>query len=102
MIRYGTIPHPIANNSTIRIITINKIEKKTMNTENINNNVESAQNENNAAETTQMSLGSKIWKGTKVAAKYTAYTALAVGYVAVNVAVVAIPLAACVKYLRED
>ena len=102
MIRYGTMPHPIANNSTIRIITINKIEKKTMNTENINNNVESAQNENNAAETTQMSLSSKIWKGTKVAAKYTAYTALAVGYVAVNVAVVAIPLAACVKYLRED
>ena len=72
-----------------------------MNTENINNNVESAQNVNTAA-TIKDSIGKRIWNGTKAAAKATAGAALTVGYVAINVAVVALPLAACVKYLRED
>lgn len=62
---------------------------------------ESAQNVN-AEATAKVSLGKRIWNGTKKAAEYAGYTALAVGYVAINVAVVALPLAACVKYLRED
>ena len=72
-----------------------------MNTENINNTVETAQNVN-AEAATKASIGKRIWNGTKTAAKYTAGAALTIGYVAVNVAVVALPLAACVKYLRED
>jgi hypothetical protein len=79
-----------------------KIERKNTMNENSIPAAESTQNENNAAETTQMSLGSKIWKGTKKAAEATACVALTIGYVAINVAVVALPLAACVKYLRED
>lgn len=72
-----------------------------MNTETINNTVEAAQNVNDEA-TTKVSLSKRIWNGTKKAAKYTAGAALTIGYVAVNVAVVALPIAACVKYLRED
>ena len=71
---------------------------------NNSSNVESAQNtQNNATETTaKVSLGSKIWAGTKKAAEVTAIGTLSVVYVAVNVAAIALPLAACVKYLRED
>lgn len=63
---------------------------------------ESAQNVNTTTETDNVSLGSKIWKGTKKAAEVTACAALTVGYVVVNAAVVVLPLAACIKYLRED
>ena len=72
-----------------------------MNTETINNTSESTQNVNTEA-TTKVSLGKRIWNGTKTAAKCTAGAALTIGYIAVNVAVVALPIAACVKYLRED
>ena len=72
-----------------------------MNTETVNNTIESAQNVN-AEATAKVSLGSKLWKGTKVAATYTAGAVMTVGYIAINVAVIALPLAACVKYLRED
>lgn len=73
--------------------------------ENINSsvNAESAQNtQNNATETAKVSLGNKIWGYTKVAAKATAVGVTTVAYVAVNIAAVALPLAACIKYLRED
>lgn len=64
---------------------------------------ESAQNVNaQNTETTKVGLGSKIWKGTKKAAEVTSIGVLAVAYVAINVAAIALPLAACVKYLRED
>lgn len=69
--------------------------------ENINNTVEAAQDVNTEA-TTKVSLGKRIWNGTKKAAESAACVVLAVGYVAVNVAVVALPIAACIKYLRED
>lgn len=65
---------------------------------------ESAQNANaqNATETTKVSLGKRLWAGTKVAAKATAIGVTTVAYVAVNIAAVALPMAACIKYLRED
>lgn len=71
--------------------------------ENINSsvNAESAQN-TEATETTKVSLGKRVLGYTKAAAKATAVGTLAVAYVAINVAAIALPLAACVKYLRED
>lgn len=71
-----------------------------MNTETINNNVDT-QNVNTEA-TVKASIGSKIWKGTKKAAEVTSIGVITVAYVAINVAAIALPLAACVKYLRED
>lgn len=74
-----------------------------MNTESINNNVDAQTAQNNATETTaKISLGKRLWSGTKVAAKATAVGVTTVAYVAINVAAIALPLAACVKYLRED
>lgn len=73
---------------------------KTMN-ENSIPAAESAQNVNTET-TAKVSIGKRIWNGTKKAAEATACVALTVGYVAVNVAVVALPIAACIKYLRED
>lgn len=71
--------------------------------ENINssNTVESAQNVNTEA-APKASIGQRIWNGTKTTAKAAAIGAATVAYVVVNVAAVALPLAACVKYLRED
>ena len=73
--------------------------------ENINNTVETvdtAQNVNNTEATPKASIGQRIWNGTKTTAKAAALGAATVAYVVVNVAAVALPLAACVKYLRED
>ena len=71
--------------------------------ENINNTVESAQNVNTeATETAKVSIGQRVWGYTKTAAKATAIGVTTAAYVAINVAAVALPLAACVKYLRED
>ena len=63
---------------------------------------ESAQNTQNTENTAKVSLGKRVLNYTKAAAKATAVGTLAVAYVAVNVAAIALPLAACVKYLRED
>lgn len=68
--------------------------------ENINNTVENVNSE--ATETTKVSLGQRVWGCTKTAAKATAIGITTVAYVAINVAAIALPLAACVKYLRED
>lgn len=102
MIRYGILPHPIKTIPLYKIITTNKIERqKTMN-ENINNTV-AAQNVNTeATETAKVSLGQRVWGYTKTAAKATAIGVTTVAYVTINVAAIALPLAACVKYLRED
>ncbi len=48
------------------------------------------------------SKGRAFWNTTKRIAAKTAGGALTVGLVAVNIATVALPIAACVKYLRED
>ena len=78
-----------------------KIERKNTMNENSIPAAESAQNVN-AETTAKASIGKRIWSGTKKAAESAACVVLTVGYVAINVAVVALPLAACVKYLRED
>lgn len=48
------------------------------------------------------SKGRAFWTTTKHIAAKTAGGVLVVGMVAVNLAAVALPIAACIKYLRED
>ena len=48
------------------------------------------------------SKGRAIWEGTKTVATYAVGSIVTAGLVVINVAAVALPLAACVKYLRED
>lgn len=68
--------------------------------QNSNIAVESAQNE--TQKNVAPSKGRAFWNATKRVAAKTAGGALVVGMVAVNLATVALPIAACVKYLRED